>query len=620
MAPFSRSLLNEMAMAEIPAPARRPLRFGSFELDPASGELRKAGVVVALPEQSLKVLVELVERPGDLVTREQLRQRLWPNGTFVDFEHGLNAVINRLRETLGDSAESPRFIQTVPRRGYRFIAPVEGGIRHRQRCQNRRPEASKHAQRPWMVIGAAGIILVVAAIALLRQAPSVESPSPRVVAVTRLAGRESGPAFAPDGEQVAFVWSGEKFDNTDIYVTLAGATNVRRLTTDPADDFAPSWSPDGRRIAFLRKFGNSARIHLASALGGPDSKLSDFPVGITGWEGDHGAQIAWSPDGRHVVAGRDPRFSDGGVSGLYLIPVEGGEPRAITRPAPPSFDLAPVFSADGRRLAYLACGSIGVFLPLLLPDRCAVRMTDVDNAGLPTTAPRTLTTQPIEPAGLAWSRDGRSIVFAMGAPGPVRLWRLWVDPLRAAERIEIAGESVDTRRRPRRATDWRSHESRWTRISIASTPAVLSRRSRRPRRLRRTRTFPRMAGTLRLAQGAPATFRSGSRRPTGRTPASSPTTCANGQARLHGRRMDARSRSTAAAVAPKFASGPSTPMAAPRARSRRTRQPVGAPVVSRREMDLFRERTGSDARYLAGAYGWRAAATGDPDGQRLRRL
>ena len=117
-----------MAMAEIPAPARRPLRFGSFELDPASGELRKAGVVVALPEQSLKVLVELLERPGDVVTREQLRQRLWPNGTFVDFEHGLNAVINRLRETLGDSAESPRFIQTVPRRGYRFIAPVEGGI------------------------------------------------------------------------------------------------------------------------------------------------------------------------------------------------------------------------------------------------------------------------------------------------------------------------------------------------------------------------------------------------------------------------------------------------------------------------------------------------------------
>ena len=112
-------------MADVPKPGR-PLRFGIFELDPESGELRKAGVAVGLQDQSLKVLMELLERPGDLVTRDRLRQCLWPDGTFVDFEHGLNAVINRLRETLGDSADSPRFIQTVPRRGYRFIAPVQG--------------------------------------------------------------------------------------------------------------------------------------------------------------------------------------------------------------------------------------------------------------------------------------------------------------------------------------------------------------------------------------------------------------------------------------------------------------------------------------------------------------
>src|SRR4026208_426352 len=113
-------------MAEIPAPARRPLRFSSFELDLHSGELRKAGVLVGLQEQSLKVLTELLERPGDPAPRGELRERLWPNGTFVDFERSLNAVINRLREALGDSADSPRFIQTVPRRGYRLIAPVEG--------------------------------------------------------------------------------------------------------------------------------------------------------------------------------------------------------------------------------------------------------------------------------------------------------------------------------------------------------------------------------------------------------------------------------------------------------------------------------------------------------------
>ena len=113
-----------------------------------------------LQEQSLKVLVELLERPGDLVTREQLRQRLWPNGTFVDFEHGLNAVINRLRETLGDSAESPRFIQTVPRRGYRFIAPVEGarsGTRQWCRHHATTPTSQSNAQRMWMVVDAIAV-------------------------------------------------------------------------------------------------------------------------------------------------------------------------------------------------------------------------------------------------------------------------------------------------------------------------------------------------------------------------------------------------------------------------------------------------------------------------------
>jgi Tol biopolymer transport system component/DNA-binding winged helix-turn-helix (wHTH) protein len=427
-------------MAEIPAPVRRPLRFSSFELDLQTGELRKAGVLVSLQDQSLKVLVELVERPGVLLTREHLRQRLWPNGTFVDYEHGLNAVINRLRETLGDSAESPRFIQTVPRRGYRFIAPVEG-------VAGSRPEPPdlplKARKRMWLAIGAAGIVLVVAAVALLRRVPSAENPLPSIVALTRLAGRESGPAFAPDGEQVAFAWSGEKLDNSDIYVTLVGSTSVRRLTTDSADDFAPSWSPDGRRIAFLRKSGNSARIHLTSALGRPDSKLSDFPVGVVEFEGFRSAKIAWAPDGRHIVAGRDPRGSQHGPAGLYLIPVEGGEPRAITRPTHPAFDLAPTFSADGHSLAYVECESMGVFLPLLMPDRCGVRIIHLNESAIPTRSPRALAMQRVDPTGLAWSRDGQSIILAMAAAGPERLWRVWVAEDRHPERIEIAGESLE---------------------------------------------------------------------------------------------------------------------------------------------------------------------------------
>src|SRR4029453_17831486 len=100
------------------------VRFGPFELHPRTGELRKAGVRVNLPEQPYQVLKTLLDRPGELVTREELRQRLWSAETFVDFEHGLNAAVRRLRDSLGDSAETPRFVETLPRRGYRFIAPV----------------------------------------------------------------------------------------------------------------------------------------------------------------------------------------------------------------------------------------------------------------------------------------------------------------------------------------------------------------------------------------------------------------------------------------------------------------------------------------------------------------
>src|SRR6266852_4931908 len=100
------------------------LRFGVFEVDLRAGEVRKQGVRIKLQEQPFQVLTQLLKRPGEVVTREELRAQLWPSDTFVDFDNGLNTSINKLREALGDSADSPRFIETLPRRGYRFIAPV----------------------------------------------------------------------------------------------------------------------------------------------------------------------------------------------------------------------------------------------------------------------------------------------------------------------------------------------------------------------------------------------------------------------------------------------------------------------------------------------------------------
>ncbi len=112
-------------MEDAAAPAQ-PARFGAFEVDLRAGELRRQGRKIKLQEQPLQVLAMLLQRPGEVVTREELRAKLWPADTFVDFDHGLNKAINKIREALGDSADNPRFIETLPRRGYRFIAPVAG--------------------------------------------------------------------------------------------------------------------------------------------------------------------------------------------------------------------------------------------------------------------------------------------------------------------------------------------------------------------------------------------------------------------------------------------------------------------------------------------------------------
>src|SRR5882757_6642192 len=106
--------------------SRSILRFGVFEVDVRAGELRKQGVRIKLQEQPFHVLTVLLQRPGEVVTREELRSENWPADTFVDFDNSLNTAINKLREALGDSADNPRFIETLPRRGYRFIVPVTG--------------------------------------------------------------------------------------------------------------------------------------------------------------------------------------------------------------------------------------------------------------------------------------------------------------------------------------------------------------------------------------------------------------------------------------------------------------------------------------------------------------
>jgi TolB-like protein/DNA-binding winged helix-turn-helix (wHTH) protein len=151
--------------------------FGAFQVDLRTGELRKSGVRIKLPEQPFQVLKTLLERPGELVSREELRQRLWSGETFVDFEHGLNAAVRRLRDALGDSAETPRFIETLPRRGYRFIAPViQPPATDKASSRPERPTKSEALQTPAVtlarpltrarVFGGIAVVVLVAATVL----------------------------------------------------------------------------------------------------------------------------------------------------------------------------------------------------------------------------------------------------------------------------------------------------------------------------------------------------------------------------------------------------------------------------------------------------------------------
>src|SRR5690242_10214652 len=131
------------------APDSGRLQFGVFEIDLAGGELRKSGIKIKLQDQPFRVLSALLQHPGEIVTREDLRQKIWQADTFVDFDQSLNKAINKIREALGDTAENPRFLETVPRRGYRFIAPVSG---QKQQASIGEPSVPIRARWRWLVI------------------------------------------------------------------------------------------------------------------------------------------------------------------------------------------------------------------------------------------------------------------------------------------------------------------------------------------------------------------------------------------------------------------------------------------------------------------------------------
>ena len=394
------------------------------------------------------------------------------------------------------------------------------------------------------LVAAAGALVALAAGAFLARSRERPPAPQRLEPLTATSGVESTPSLSPDGEQVAFSWEGEVLagsgaPNFDIWVKLVGASETRRLTSDPADDAFPVWSPDGRQIAFRRvqadraaltlpinaaEPGISGTLHLVSPLGGQDRPLSDFPAA---WS----SQISWSPDGRFLAAARAPFQAPEEAAGIYLISTTDGAVKRLTSPKSPIFDLHPAFSADGKQLAYASCRRT------IYWTNCDVEVVDLGEGYVPRSPPRRLTrkSQPI--LGIAFVRDGRSIVYGGGVL--TYLWRVGVtgDALRRGSR---SAASVPSNRRwrlkgtcwPSLGTSamWRSTSSRWARERGQPLPRPSGTSIRTSRRMAEGSPFHRAGRATRKSAGWPT--------PTARIPSNSPETSReSGEARDAGLQM-----------------------------------------------------------------------------------
>ena len=229
---------------------------------------------VKMQTQPFQILAALLEKPGTTVTRDELRRRLWPDDTFVDFEHGLNAAVARLRQALGDSPEQPRYIETLAKLGYRFAARVEGETVEFKKETPNGPVSAPKRRRTEFWVSASALLAAAGGGAFFFLSTRALPPVGHPVPLTTFRGFEANPALSPDSKHMAFTWNGEKQDNFDIYVMPIPSGAPVRLTTDPAEDSSPAWSPDGRTIAFLRRLGDHSELILVPATAGPEHKLA----------------------------------------------------------------------------------------------------------------------------------------------------------------------------------------------------------------------------------------------------------------------------------------------------------------------------------------------------------
>jgi DNA-binding winged helix-turn-helix (wHTH) protein/Tol biopolymer transport system component len=307
----------------MPDRAIRVISFADFRLDLRAGELRRNGTKVKLQNQPFQVLAMLLEQPGEIVGRDELRARLWPAETFVDFDHGLNSAVRRLRDALGDSADKPTFIETVERRGYRFVFPVEpDGLNSDDGGKYlaavvpisstpstpvgsfRVPRPSGWRRRSLRITIAGGLLAIAGAWLLMREQ----------VAATRVA------QWLRRGVSVALP-----------------AVVQRQLTANPQDVpvISAALSPDGKYLAYTDKTG-----FYVQQISTGETHPVDLGTGF------HPLVQSWFPDSTHIAVSHIG--VDGKASGIWVVSMLGGSPRQLT-----DNGAAPRISRDGRQIFFL---------------------------------------------------------------------------------------------------------------------------------------------------------------------------------------------------------------------------------------------------------------------------
>jgi Tol biopolymer transport system component/DNA-binding winged helix-turn-helix (wHTH) protein len=373
------------------------IRFATFEVDLQTQELRKSGLRLKLSGQPFQVLAILLEQPGVVVTREELQKRLWPD-TFVDVDHNLNTAINKIREVLGDSAENPRFVETLPRRGYRFI----GAIEPLAPAVPIEPDLGKLSRPRWLqfATGILAILFCTFGVVVTYRWPwhRLQQEQPLTpLPFTALAGVETSPTFSPDGSRIAFAWDGDPTSHKkgfDLYVKGIGSETTLRLTENPSESISPAWSPDGTQIAFHRMAGADTGIYVIPAFGGPERKLrsTHIPFSVA-------APISWSPDGKWIafqdLLPREP------VHRIFRLLLDTLETRPIPHEPRCRHEAMPTFSHSGAELAYFCVRSTN-----------EVELISIE---LPDGAAKSVALVPTYTAGLTWSADDSKLIFSQSS-------------------------------------------------------------------------------------------------------------------------------------------------------------------------------------------------------------